>query len=39
MTNCWGKAGENQCDSPCINTINPLIVVKALKELMEPFGV
>jgi ADP-heptose:LPS heptosyltransferase len=39
MTNCWGKAGETQCDSPCINTINPLVVAKALKELLKPFGV
>ncbi len=30
-TNCWRKPGENVCNSPCINTINHLLVAKALQ--------
>jgi len=32
LTNCWG---ELKCDSPCINTINPMKVRKALEELLK----
>jgi len=32
LTNCYGEIG---CGSPCINTINPLTVKKALQSLMN----
>jgi len=32
MTHCWGQ--QQQCNSPCINSINPLDVRKALEELL-----
>jgi len=32
MTHCWGR--NEQCNSPCINTISPLIVKKALEKLI-----
>ena len=31
MTHCWG---ESSCNSPCIHTISPMTVKKALKELL-----
>ena len=37
--NCWGQPGKNQCVSPCINTINPMIVVQSLNKLMEAWGI
>jgi ADP-heptose:LPS heptosyltransferase len=42
LTSCWGQPGMNQCNSPCINTIHPMLVVRALQELLQPkeaFGV
>lgn len=46
LTNCWGKPGEQRCRTPCINTITPMRIRKALKELMmtqsstkEAFGI
>jgi ADP-heptose:LPS heptosyltransferase len=41
-SNCWGHPGKNQCTSPCINTLNPMHVVKALQEFLKPkeaFGI
>ena len=35
LTSCWGKPNEGACDSPCINTINPQIVIRATKELLS----
>jgi len=35
LTNCWGQPGKNKCLSPCINSINPLTVKKALKKLLD----
>ena len=35
LTNCWGQSMKKKCESPCINTISPLKVVTALKELLE----
>ena len=32
MTHCWGR--NQQCNTPCINTISPLIVKKALEGLL-----
>jgi len=32
MTHCWGE--NPQCNSPCIHTISPMVVKKALKELL-----
>jgi len=32
MTHCWGR--NQQCNSPCINTISPLIVKRALEGLL-----
>lgn len=33
LQNCWGQPGE-KCSNPCINTINPLTVKKAIKSLL-----
>lgn len=33
LTNCWGS--DIECKSPCINTISPLKVKKALKEFLS----
>ena len=38
MTRCWGRPermGANKCLAPCINTISPHIVRKALNSLLE----
>lgn len=38
MTRCWGvrnRMGVSECTSPCINTLNPLTVRKALLSLIE----
>jgi glycosyltransferase involved in cell wall biosynthesis len=35
LTNCWGRPGEERCKAPCILTISPLKVRKALKTLLE----
>lgn len=37
MTRCWGMANRqiNKCLSPCINTISPQTVKKALNNLLE----
>jgi len=32
MTHCWGE--NPQCNSPCIHTISPMAIRKALKELL-----
>jgi len=32
MTHCWGE--NPQCNSPCIHTISPMKIKKALKELL-----
>jgi len=34
LTNCWGNARD--CQTPCINTVNPMTVRKALLSLLEP---
>jgi ADP-heptose:LPS heptosyltransferase len=41
-SNCWGQPGTTQCVSPCINTLNPMHIVKALQEFLKPkeaFGI
>jgi ADP-heptose:LPS heptosyltransferase len=35
LTNCWGDPGGKQCTSPCINTVSPMKVRKAVKELLQ----
>lgn len=35
LTNCWGNPGEKRCTTPCINTVSPMKVRKALKSLLE----
>ena len=34
LSNCWGKPGKNKCLSPCINSISPILVRKALLSLI-----
>jgi glycosyltransferase involved in cell wall biosynthesis len=34
-SNCWGQPGKQVCATPCINTIHPAKVKKAIKSLME----
>jgi len=36
--NCWGQPGKAPCMSPCISTINPMLVVKELTKLLQPKG-
>ncbi len=33
LTNCWGT--NKACTSPCINTISPMLVKNALRELLD----
>lgn len=37
LSHCWSTPpeGKELCNSPCINTINPLVILKHLKELLE----
>lgn len=35
LTNCWGRPGEAVCQSPCINTINPMEVLESLTKLLK----
>lgn len=35
LTTCWGASGKNPCDKPCINTINPHLIVKKIYELLD----
>jgi len=42
LTSCWGQPGQIKCHTPCINTINPMLVVKSLQGLIgakEAFGI
>ncbi|MEN6445582.1 MAG: glycosyltransferase [Candidatus Cloacimonas sp.] len=33
-SNCWGQPGKKPCNTPCINTIHPARVKKAVQELL-----
>ncbi len=38
MTRCWGRSermGANKCLAPCINTISPIKIKEALKNLLQ----
>lgn len=35
LTSCWGHSGQNICQSPCINTINPMQIRDALLDLIK----
>lgn len=35
LTNCWGDPAGKQCKSPCINTLSPMKVRKAVKQLLQ----
>jgi len=34
ISSCYGQPGKNVCKSPCINTLSPLLIKKALIELI-----
>lgn len=34
LSNCWGKPGYKACESPCINTINPMVIYENLIKLL-----
>ena len=35
LSSCWGHKEHDPCDSPCINTINPLMVRRTLQDLLK----
>ena len=35
LTNCWGKQERGACTKPCIDTINPIMVANAIKQIMR----
>jgi ADP-heptose:LPS heptosyltransferase len=35
LTNCWGIQDQQKCRTPCINTITPMRIRRALKELLK----
>ena len=35
LTSCWGQPGKHQCIRPCIETINPSTIRKALLNLIK----
>jgi glycosyltransferase involved in cell wall biosynthesis len=37
-SNCWGRPGYMQCESPCINTINPMEVRESLEYALTMDG-
>jgi ADP-heptose:LPS heptosyltransferase len=38
-SNCWGSPEKPPCTTPCINTVNPVEVVKGVNKLLEAFGI
>ncbi len=34
VSNCWGEAHKEVCQSPCINSISPFTIVKATMDLL-----
>lgn len=35
LNNCWGKAERGACTKPCIDSINPMQIVSAVKQIMR----